>query len=94
MSWCHSLKPAIQEILVSTVRSQFSYCSSAKGLVVEQSDSATTHSPVFSLVLVPHRKAKKKPKAGGRIECSACRSPLLFYDRLRHVAVSKFGGPY
>ena len=41
-------EPAVQEALVSTVRSQFRCCSSVKGFVVEQSNSTTTHSPVFS----------------------------------------------
>ena len=44
-------EPAIQEALVSMVRSQLSCCRSAKGSVMEQSNSATTHSPVFSLDL-------------------------------------------
>ncbi|KAL5496895.1 hypothetical protein EMCRGX_G013267 [Ephydatia muelleri] len=61
----------------------------ANGSVVDQSNSATTHSPVFALDLVPNRKPNKNPKAGGRLECSACRSPFLFFDRLRHVAVTK-----
>ena len=82
-------EPATQEALVSMVRSQLSCCAQAKGSVVEQSNSATTHSPVYALDLVPHRKPYKNPKAGGRLECYACRSPFLFYDRLRHVAVTK-----
>ena len=56
---------------------------------MEQSNSATTHSPVYALDFVPHRKPNKNPKAGGWLECYACRSPFLFYDRLRHVAVTK-----
>ena len=83
-------EPAVQEVLVSTVRSQLRCCCSAKGSVVEQSNSATTHSPVFSLDLAPHGKPNKNPKAGGWLECSACRSPFLFDDRLRHMAVSTF----
>ena len=82
-------QPAIQEAIVTMVRSQLNCCAQANGSVVDQSNSATTHSPVFALDLVPNRKPNKNPKAGGRLECSACRSPFLFFDRLRHVAVTK-----
>ena len=57
--------------------------------MVENSNCATTHSPVFSLDLTSHRKPKKNPKAGGHLECNVCRSPFLFFDKLRHVALIK-----
>ena len=50
---------------------------------------ALTHSPLFALDLVPNRKPNANPKPGGRLQCNACRSPFLFFDRLRHVAVVK-----
>ena len=28
------------------------------------------------------------PTSGGHLRCTACRSPFLFFDRLRHVAVA------
>ena len=70
------------------IQSQLSCCAQVKGSMV-QSNSATPHSPVFSLELVPHRKPNKNPKAGGCLKCSACRNTLLFYDMLMHVAVTK-----
>ena len=65
-------EPAIQEALVNKFRSHLNCCAQTKGSVVELSNSTTTHSPVFSLNLVPHRKANKNPKAGGRLKCSTC----------------------
>ena len=79
----------IQEAIVSMIRGQLSCCAQFKGSVVENSNSATTHSPVFSLDLTSHRKPNKNPKAGGHLECNACRSPFLFFDKLRHVALMK-----
>eukprot|EP00731_Ephydatia_muelleri_P017318 Em0010g416a len=35
------------------------------------------------------RKPNKTSKAGGHLECSACRSPFLFYDKLRKVCMAK-----
>ena len=81
--------PGIQEAIVSMIRGQLSCCAQFKGSVVENSNSATTHSPVFSLDLTSHRKPNKNPKAGGHLECNACRSPFLFFDKLRHVALMK-----
>ena len=57
--------------------------------MVENSNSATTHSPVLSLDLTSHRKPNINPKAGGHLECNACRSPFLFFYKLRHVALNK-----
>ena len=81
--------PGIQEAIVSMIRGQLSCCAQFKGSVVENSNSATTHSPVFSLDLTSHRKPNKNPKAGGHLECNACRGPFLFFDKLRHVALMK-----
>ena len=81
--------PGIQEAIVSMIRGQLSCCAQFKGSVVENSNSATTHSPVFSLDLTSHRKPNKNPKAGGHLECNACRSPFLFFDKLRCVALMK-----
>ena len=85
-------EPGIQEALVSMIRGQLSYCAKYKGSVGENSNSATTHSPVFSLDLMLHRMPNKTPKAGGCLECNACRSPFLFFDKLRHVALIKLDG--
>ena len=54
-----------------------------------EDDCATTHSPVFALDLVPNRRPNANPKPGGHLQCTACRSPFLFFDRLRHVAVAR-----
>ena len=54
-----------------------------------ESNGATTHSPVFALDLVPDRRPSKGPKPGGDMECHACRGPFLFYDKLRYVALTK-----
>ena len=66
-------------------------CAKAVGVVLEHNESisATTHLPGFSLDLVPDKKPSKDPKPGGRLECCACRGPYLFYDKLRHVVLSK-----
>ena len=54
-----------------------------------KSNFAITHSPVFSLDLAPNRKPNRNPKASGQLECNACRSTFLFYDRLRRVALAR-----
>ena len=36
-----------------------------------------------------NRRPNANPTPGGHLECTACRSPFLFYDRLRHVAVAR-----
>ena len=59
----------------------------SEGTVASESNIATTHSPVFSLGLAPRRKPNKTPRTGGCLECSACRSAFLFYDRLRRVSM-------
>ena len=73
------------------VKAQLSHCAQATCTVVEQSECSgfSTHSPVFSLDLVPNRKPKRDPKLGGHLECNACRGPFVFYDRLRQVALNK-----
>ena len=81
--------PGIQEAIVRMIIGQLSCCAQFKGSVVENSNSATTHSPVFSLDLTSHRKPNKNPKASGQLDCNACRSPFLFFDKLRHVALIK-----
>ncbi|KAL5517271.1 hypothetical protein EMCRGX_G002784 [Ephydatia muelleri] len=81
--------PGIQKAIVRMIRGQLSCCAQFKGSVVENSNSATTHSPVLSLDLISHRKPNKNPKAGGHLDCNACRSPFLFFDKLRHVALIK-----
>ena len=85
------VESSIQQQVVNQVRSQLSSCAKAVGVVLERNESisATTHSPGFSLDLVPDKKPSKEPKPGGRLECCACRGPYLFYDKLRHVALSK-----
>eukprot|EP00731_Ephydatia_muelleri_P037842 Em0577g1a len=61
----------------------------ARGAVESKSNFATTHSPVFQLDLAPNRKPNRNPKAGGQLECNACRSTFLFYDRLRRMALTR-----
>ena len=75
--------PAIQEVFLDQVCNQLSLCALARGTVVSESNS-----PVFSLDLAPQRKPNKTPRAGGCLECSACRSAFLFYDRLRQVSMA------
>eukprot|EP00731_Ephydatia_muelleri_P038484 Em0778g1a len=38
------------------------------------------------------KKPNKNPKAGDHLDCNACRSPFLFFDKLRHVALIKLIG--
>ena len=78
-------KPATQQHIVSQVQSQLTFCANAMGTALEQNESngATTHSPVFALDLVPDRRPSKGPKPGGHMECHACRGPFLFNDKLR-----------
>eukprot|EP00731_Ephydatia_muelleri_P019861 Em0012g686a len=73
------------QVFVDQVRNQLSLCALARGTVASESNIATTHSSVFSLDLAPQRKPNKTPKTGDCLECSACRSAFLFYDRLRQV---------
>ena len=77
--------PATQVEFVRHIREQLNCCGLARGAVESKINFATTHSPVFSLDLAPNRN----PKAGGQLECNACRSTFLFYDRLRHVALAR-----
>ncbi|KAL5484240.1 hypothetical protein EMCRGX_G020702 [Ephydatia muelleri] len=83
--------PDTQQAFVDHVKAQLSHCAQATRTVVEQSECSgfSTHSPVFSLDLVPNRKPKRDPKLGGHLECNACRGPFVFYDRLRQVALNK-----
>ena len=85
------MESSIQQQVVNQVRSQLSSCAKAVGVVLEHNESisATTHSPGFSLDRVPDKKPSKEPKPGGCLECCACRGPYLFYDKLRHAALSK-----
>ena len=83
-------EPATQQEFVKQVRDQLNHCAQATAAVVEHdNDFATTHSPLFALDLVPNRKPNANPKPGGHLQCNACRSPFLFFDRLRHVALVK-----
>eukprot|EP00731_Ephydatia_muelleri_P035750 Em0155g5a len=84
-------EPATQQYIVSEVQNQLTFCAKAMGKALEQNESngATTHSPVFALDLVPDRRPNKGPKPGGHMECHACRGPFLFYDKLRYVALTK-----
>ena len=84
-------EPATQQHIVSEVQNQLTFCAKAMGKALEQNESngATTHSPVFALDLVPDRRPNKGPKPGGHMECHACRGPFLFYDKLRYVALTK-----
>eukprot|EP00731_Ephydatia_muelleri_P026723 Em0018g823a len=83
--------PDTQQAFVDHVKAQLSHCAQATRTVVEQSECSgfSTHSPVFSLDLVPNRKPNRDPKLGGHLECNACRGPFVFYDRLRQVALNK-----
>ena len=83
--------PDTQQAFVDHVKAQLSHCAQATRTVVEQSECSgfSTHSPVFSLNLVPNKKPNRDPKLGGHLECNACRSPFVFYDRLRQVALNK-----
>ena len=81
--------PATQVEFVRHIREQLNCCGLARGAVESKSNFATTHSPVFSLDLAPNRKPNRNPKAGGQLECNACRSTFLFYDRLRRVALTR-----
>eukprot|EP00731_Ephydatia_muelleri_P017289 Em0010g387a len=80
---------AFQKVFVDQVCNQLILCEQSRGTVASDSNNATTHSPVFSLDLAPQRKPNKTSKAGGHLECSACRSPFLFYDKLRKVCMAK-----
>ncbi|KAL5486772.1 hypothetical protein EMCRGX_G019295 [Ephydatia muelleri] len=80
---------AFQKVFVDQVCNQLILCEQSRGTVASDSNDATTHSPVFSLDLAPQRKPNKTSKAGGHLECSACRSPFLFYDKLRKVCMAK-----
>ena len=81
--------PATQVEFVRHIREQLNCCGLARGAVESKSNFATTHSPVFSLDLAPNRKPNRNPKAGGQLECNACMSTFLFYDRLRRVALAR-----
>ena len=81
--------PATQVEFVRHIQEQLNCCGLARGAVESKSNFATTHSPVFSLDLAPNRKPNRNPKAGGQLECNACRSTFLFYDRLRRVALTR-----
>ena len=80
---------AFQKVFVDQVCNQLILCEQSGGTVASDSSNATTHSPVFSLDLAPQRKPNKTSKAGGHLDCSACRSPFLFYDKLRKVCMAK-----
>ena len=80
---------AFQKVFVDQVCNQLILCEQTRGTVASDSNNATTHSPVFSLDLALQRKPNKTSKAGGHLECSACRSPFLFYDKLRKVCMAK-----
>eukprot|EP00731_Ephydatia_muelleri_P037223 Em0421g4a len=80
---------AFQKVFVDQVCNQLILCEQSRGTVASDSNNATTHSEVFSLDLAPQRKPNKTSKAGGHLECSACRSPFLFYDKLRKVCMAK-----
>ena len=84
-------EPATQQHIVSEFQNQLTFCAKGMGKALEQNESncATTHSPVFALDLVPDRRPNKGPKPGGHMECHACRGPFLFYDKLRYVALTK-----
>ena len=81
--------PATQVEFVRHIQEQLNCCGLARGAVESKSNFATTHSPVFSLDQAPNRKPNRNPKAGGQLECNACRSTFLFYDRLRRVALTR-----
>ena len=75
-----SNEPVTQHCIISQVQSQLTFCVKSMGTVLEQNESngATTHSPVFALDLAPDRQPRKDPKPGGHIECHACRGPFFF----------------
>ena len=81
--------PATQVEFVRHIQKQLNCCGLARGAVESKSNFATTHSPVFQLDLAPNRKPNRNPKAGGQLECNACRSTFLFYDRLRRMALTR-----
>ena len=83
-------EPEINEGLVSMAQSQLSCCAQARDLWWSGETVLQHTQPVFSLDLMPHRKPNKNSKAGGHLECSVSQSPFLFYDSLRHVAVTIF----
>lgn len=82
--------PATQVEFVDHIRDQLNPCGLPRGAVESENNIANTHSPIFSLDLASNRKPKRSPKAGGRLECNACRSTFLFYDRLRWLALARF----
>ena len=82
-------EPAIQKVFVDQVCNQLILCEQSRGTEASDSNIATTHSPVFSLDLAPQRKPNKTSKAGGHLECSACRSLFLFYGNLIKECMTK-----
>ena len=76
-----------QQAFIGRVKAQLNACAEIHGCT---GTGATSHTPSHTLDLAKDHAPRTDHRTIGFLECSACRGPYLFYDKLCQIAMAKF----
>ena len=76
-----------QQAFIGRVKAQLNACAEIHGCT---GTGATSHTPSHTLDLAKDHAPRTDHRMIGFLECSACRGPYIFYDKLRQIAMAKF----